>query len=332
MDKAVIHHQSKRVLITGAGGFVGTSLCHYSSCWDDDVEIIATSRRHVFELQEKFPACQVVEWDVMTEPESALLEGVDTIIHLATANNILCGKDPEKALALSVFGTKNVIKQAKVYGVKKFIHVSTIQVYGSELTGVIDEETSVCPENDYALFHRYAEQVVEQAQQKSELTTCIVRLANSVGQYYSNTVDRWSLVPACFCQEAGEHEKITLRSSGKQMRNFVPMADVTEVIRCLISLEKNQWPDKLNLAAAENYRIIDMAYWVKQQYETRFGKPITLTSTALPLDSNDFKLCQQRLSKIGFNSKFSTVSDGLKQEINKIVDTLLLNNRKPCLF
>ena len=53
----------------------------------------------------------------------------------------------------------------------------------------------------------------------------ILRPSNVYGNFESKTIDRWSLVPGCFCKDVKTNSKITLMTSGKQNRDFVSLDD-----------------------------------------------------------------------------------------------------------
>ncbi len=307
----------KRVVITGAGGFVGTSLCHYLPQLGN-YQLTGSARQDIELLKDTFPTFQWMQWDVTRAPETPFPQNVDTIIHLATANNILCNSNPQAALNLSVSGTENVIELAKANGVKNIIHFSTIQVYGTELSGSITEKKLPKLESRYALYHRYGEQVMEMATNNEDINGTIVRLANSVGQYLSPTVNRWSLVPACFCQEAEETGQITLRSSGKQLRNFIPVKDVAYVVHSLLQTPINQRPPIINLAAEKNHSILELAQWVQRIYKTEFSKDIKLTvESDQPNTANNFEFSRTHLPIADYS-----LEQALQQEIKSIITSL----------
>ena len=83
------------------------------------------------------------------------------LIHVATANDVI-SKSSIKGIELSSIGTKNMLDFALKNNIPKCIVFSTLQVYGTELTGDIDESSPVHFQNDYGLNHLIAEMYAEQ--------------------------------------------------------------------------------------------------------------------------------------------------------------------------
>lgn len=116
-----------RVLVTGAGGFVGQSLVPYLIGLGYDV--VAASRRQVkagkwFEVLEVGPD---TDW-------SGALEGVEGVIHLAARAHVLRDEaaDPVAEHRLvNTEGTLNLARQAAAAGVKRFVFLSSIGVLGN---------------------------------------------------------------------------------------------------------------------------------------------------------------------------------------------------------
>ena len=117
-----------RVLVTGAGGFVGGRI---GECLrSQGVEVRAGLRRWGSAARiGRFPL-DLALCDVM-DPASidAALDGVDRVVHCAVGNR-----------ATTVEGTRNMLAAAERAGVRRFVHISTIDVYG-DARGEIHEDT-----------------------------------------------------------------------------------------------------------------------------------------------------------------------------------------------
>tara|TARA_B110000879_G_C11128229_1_gene494840 strand:+ start:280 stop:1197 length:918 start_codon:yes stop_codon:yes gene_type:complete len=123
---------SKRnsILVTGAGGFVGSSLCkkliskHYN--------VIASSRSKI--EYSGLEDCHIIESLNGSEDWSSVLNKCSTIIHLAARAHKI-SKLPQDSIEIyreiNTLATINLAKQAIKSGVKKFVFISTIGVNGS---------------------------------------------------------------------------------------------------------------------------------------------------------------------------------------------------------
>ena len=134
------------ILITGGLGNIGAWLTEYFS---QDYLVYVLTRN----AKEKLPCdYQVVEADITDLPalESALQPlQLDYCIHAASYNEFFESGYPEKALAVNVLGTRNILEVLRTKTIKKFIYFSTFHVYGQQ-EGVVTERLELNPQNDYA--------------------------------------------------------------------------------------------------------------------------------------------------------------------------------------
>jgi nucleoside-diphosphate-sugar epimerase len=141
------------VLITGGTGFIGSRLA--LECLD---------RGHTVKVlgQENTPAessnRKIVEdrggqviLESVTDMNrfSDLFQGIDVVFHLAAVQHEMNVPD-QKFWDVNVTGTKNILEASVRAGVKRFVHGSTIGVYGS-IAGLIDEQTPCMPDNIYGV-------------------------------------------------------------------------------------------------------------------------------------------------------------------------------------
>lgn len=256
-----------KVLITGASGYIGS---HAAGCLRDrGHEVTASARRITRELVQALPGCRLETLDVMDIPSDFRGEW-DCILHTATANDIL-SRDFEAGVGLSTFGTRNVLELSKRCGAPHVVFLSTLQVYGAELSGVIDEDADPDPVSDYGLNHAFGEQVCRLESNRSGLRTTVIRPANVYGCPASRTVDRWTLVPTCFVREALAEGTITIRSSGRQRRDFVSLRQVSEACAAVIESSGEGYSVR-NIANGETHSVVEAARWTADAFE-RSGLP-----------------------------------------------------------
>lgn len=229
----------KRILITGASGFIGSRVAIRAR--QAGHEIIATARNSTPALEAALGQ-KLLRWDVLDESTAPDDVPADVLIHCATANDIL-SRDFAAGVRLSVEGTRNVLQQALKLGIQQVIFFSTLQVYGTELEGVITESTLPRCESPYGLNHLLGEEVCRFYSNKHGVDVAIVRPANVYGVPDAPTVDRSTLVPMCFVKSIQQGKPITLMSSGKQRRNFVSTDEVADA--CLKLTEK--FPSGVNV-------------------------------------------------------------------------------------
>lgn len=177
----------RRVLVTGASGFIGCRLVewlHYGSSWQPRALIRNPGRAARL-------ARMPIEFAIgdLGSPSdlAKALEGCETVVHAAVGNS---WRESER-IATTVTGTKNLVDAALRAGVKRFVYLSTIALYGDKVTGTITEETPARPQKgwEYAESKNEAEQVVLEAAAKG-LPAVVLRVAVVYGPHNLTIVAR----------------------------------------------------------------------------------------------------------------------------------------------
>lgn len=164
------------VLVTGAGGFIGSNLVDDQLgkgrrviAFDIDVSRLSHLADH--------PACVLVEGDVRN---SALLAehvaGADIIFHLASAH-LEVSKSDAYFWETNVNAVRNLLKLAVDHGVSRFVHCSSVGVYGPLRDLPADERTPCRPEILYEETKLKGEAVVRDFVESHGLSAVILRPA-----------------------------------------------------------------------------------------------------------------------------------------------------------
>lgn len=171
-----------KVLITGGTGFIGSRLALRSIGRGHSVVVLgqvntdAEASNHR-ELEE---AGVVLVMGSVTDPEKvrSAVQGCDVVFHLAAAQHEANVPD-QHFWDVNVAGTNNVLEAAVDAGVRRFVHGSTIGIYGSAMEGEINENSLVCPDNIYGKTKLEAEGRVLSYREK--LPVVIVRISETYG-------------------------------------------------------------------------------------------------------------------------------------------------------
>lgn len=159
------------VLVTGGTGFIGRHLCRRLLADGCRVRILCRSGSRPDDLD---GAVEIAAGDV-TEPASlpAALAGADTVYHLASALGATpCG--PQGFFAVNAEGTGRVLDAARVAGVRRIVHCSSVGVLGRILGPPAAEDAPLRPEDDYERSKARGEQLAR-AQAAAGLPVVIVR-------------------------------------------------------------------------------------------------------------------------------------------------------------
>jgi len=163
-----------RVLITGAAGFVGRTLCEMLSASDYLIRAALRSDRSVMDCREK---TVVGDIDESTDWKSALT-GVDLVIHLAARTHVLRDgrANSDVYSKTNVSGTRNLVNASAEAGVHRFIYLSSIKVNGEQTVDrAFGPNDRPEPVDAYGASKWKGEQIVAEAGTRSGMEFVIVR-------------------------------------------------------------------------------------------------------------------------------------------------------------
>lgn len=181
--------KGKRILVTGADGFIGSHLTeelvrrdyrvrafvYYNSFnswgWLDssDPEIVKNLEVVAGDVRDPFCVSDAVK-------------GCDVVMHLAALIAIPYSyRSPDAFVETNVKGTLNVVHAARQYGVNKIIHTSTSETYGTARRVPIDEEHPLQGQSPYAASKIGADQVAMSYYLSFDTPVCVLRPFNTYG-------------------------------------------------------------------------------------------------------------------------------------------------------
>jgi UDP-glucuronate decarboxylase len=232
------------VLVTGASGVIGGAvarvLCAANAAKDLGLTVVAQGRdpskgrRLEAELGARFLAADVRE----LSPAGSGLDHADFVVHAAamTSSAQLVAR-PDEVLATAVEGTRNVLDLAVELGVRGVVYVSSMEVYGQGLTGVVTEShlgtlDSDDPRSSYPEGKRRAEALSTAYATEHGLHTTIARLGLTFGAGVPNDPAN-TRVPLQFARSAMAGRDIELHTDGAGMTNVCYLADAVRALLLL---------------------------------------------------------------------------------------------------
>lgn len=164
------------VLVTGAGGFLGQAVVNDLLGSGCHVRALARNASHV----SSFPQTVEVLTGDVRDPQCTKRAtlGCESIIHLAGKAHALdderVGNDEYQSV--NVDGTRQLLEGAAAAGVRRFIFVSSVKVFGETTNRCLDEGAPPAPETPYARSKWMAEQVVASYSKPAGMVTVSFRL------------------------------------------------------------------------------------------------------------------------------------------------------------
>ena len=201
---------SNRVVVTGADGFIGSHLSE--ALVNDGANVTALAQYNSFdsagwldEIDNDMRASMtIVRGDVRDAWQmQTLCDGADTVFHLAALIAIPFSYEaPASYVATNVTGTVNVLNACRAAGVRRVVHTSTSEVYGTAQIRPIPESHPLQGQTPYSASKIGADMIAESFFRSFDLPVVTLRPFNTYGPRQSEravipAVVRQALDPAC---------------------------------------------------------------------------------------------------------------------------------------
>ena len=258
-----------KILVAGGFGFVGARLAVALDAAGHDVVLGSRNLRQTPSWLPKARVCQI-DWNSRSALED-VCANMDAVVQAAGMNAGECVKDPVEALQVNSVGTARLVEAAAAVGVSRFFYLSTAHVYASPLQGEIDELS--CPRNlhPYASSHLTGEFSLLYALSRNRLFGTVLRLSNGFGAPLTPDTDCWMLLTNDLCRQAVTSGKLVLKTSGEQLRDFVPLASVCSCLNCLMDIPAGSLPRILNIGSGNSISIRTMVQLVQERCAATLG-------------------------------------------------------------
>src|SRR5512138_615242 len=182
------------VLVTGGSGFIGSNLVRLLLAERQDWRVVnldkltyAGNAENLADLKDH-PRYRFVKGDICNGSlvsEIVKGESVDAILHLAAESHVDRSiLTPSVFIETNVRGTQVLLEAARELGVKRFLHVSTDEVYGSlGPTGFFTEETPLAPSSPYSASKAGSDLLALAYAHTFKLPVVVTRCSNNYGPY-----------------------------------------------------------------------------------------------------------------------------------------------------
>ncbi len=223
--------KNKKILVTGADGFIGSHLTETLVKRGHDVRafVFYNSFNSWGWLDESHSevkkSLDVFSGDVR-DPYGvkAAMKGCDVVLHLAALIGIPYSyQAPDNYVDTNVKGTLNILQAARELGVQKVVHTSTSEVYGTARFVPITEEHPLQAQSPYAATKIGADQIALSFYAAFNLPVAIIRPFNTYGPRQSSR----AVIPTIITQIANERRTIQLGAT-QPTRDFSYITDTVK--------------------------------------------------------------------------------------------------------
>ena len=300
---------SQKILVTGAGGFVGRSLVR--RLLSDGCSVVANVR------SEKPASFFAEDTSNLTVIQADLVEGVapfsdielDAIIHLAAQQPLGSHLTYEDYYAGNVLTTRSVIELAKQKQVKFVGYASSTNILGAGAS-VIDENAAVIPVNHYGLTKYAAERLLDIELGGSDIKTAVMRYSTVIGP------EAQAGLIHTYCELARNNENIDVFNNGERKRSLLHVDDAVDVmVSALTQSDKLNGFDVFTIGSKDSAKMIDIAGWVVEFMNS--DSKVIPVDKALSVQRDAVLNISKAETMLGYSPM--TVEEGLRACIKEIM-------------
>lgn len=225
--------KKKKVLVTGGAGFIGGNFVKYMvdkypiyDIYNLDLLTYAGDLTKHQDIETKdnyhFIQCDIADRTAIFNHFEK--EKFNYVVHFAAESHVDRSiTDPEIFIKTNVMGTQVLLDASKEYGISKFVHVSTDEVYGEldfDPTTFFTEETPLQPNSPYSASKTSSDLLVRAYHETYGLPMNITRCSNNYGPYHFPE----KLIPLTISRVLN-NEKVPVYGDGKNVRDWLHVYD-----------------------------------------------------------------------------------------------------------
>ncbi len=292
-----------KVLVTGGSGFIGSNFIRQIlESRGEGVRIVnldkltyAANPASLADIEGR-PNYQFIHGDI-TDPEAvrAAMDGCTDVVNFAAETHVdrsLLGD--ASFIETDVRGVFVLLEEARRREVRRFVQISTDEVYGSIAQGSFTEESALNPRNPYSASKAGGDRLAYSYWASYGVPVVITRASNNYGPYQYPE----KLIPL-FVTNAIDDQPLPLYGDGRNVRDWLYVRDHAAAIDFL--LDAGEPGEVYNVAGGNEAENIE----ITRQVLRELGKPESLIRFVNDRPGHDrrYSLDASKLSRLGFTSR-----------------------------
>jgi dTDP-glucose 4,6-dehydratase len=312
----------RKILITGAAGFIGSHLSEYLFEIYNNTKFIlydkityAANKKYLHKIirskSVKFVKGDLLDFKLLQKN----LKNVDLAINVAAeshvdnsfGNSLLFTKT-------NTLGTHYFLEACRKENVKKIIHVSTDEVYGENQGKPFNEKQNLNPTNPYSASKAGADMLVNSYIHSYKMPIITIRANNIYGtrQYPEKLISK-------SIHSFIKKKKMTLHGKGENFRYYLSVHDFCSGVNLIIKKGKNR--EIYNIASKKFYKVKNVIKIICNYFKINLMESIVYVKDR-PFNDKIYKINCQKLVNLGWQPK-----KNLEKEIPNICEWYIKNNK-----
>jgi dTDP-glucose 4,6-dehydratase len=227
------------LLVTGGAGFIGSNFIRHMLATHPDYTIVnldsLTYAGNLNNLKDcdNNPRYTFVRGDICDHVlvDSVMeKQGIDTVVHFAAESHVDRSiADTSVFVKTNILGTHTLLEAARKHNVRRFIHISTDEVYGSIREGSFRETDNLSPSSPYSSSKAGSDLLALSYYTTYDLPVIVTRCTNNFGPYQFPE----KLIPL-FVTNLIDGKKVPVYGTGKNIRDWIHVLDHCRAINFLL--------------------------------------------------------------------------------------------------
>lgn len=310
-----------KLLVTGGAGFIGSNFVLYMLKQHPEYQIInvdaLTYAGNLENLKsiENNPNHTFVKADITDSKamDELVGQGVDIIVNFAAESHVDRSiLEPDVFVKTNVLGTQVLLDAARKHNIKKFVQVSTDEVYGTlGDTGLFSETTPLAPNSPYSASKAGGDLLVRAYHETFGLPVNITRCSNNYGPYQFPE----KLIPLMISKALAD-ESLPIYGDGMNIRDWLYVEDHCSAIDLVIHQGRNG--EVYNIGGNNERTNLQIVKTILQE----LGKPETLITYVKDRPGHDRRYGidpTKTMTELGWKPKHS-FETGIKETIRWYLD------------
>lgn len=256
--------KTKKVLVTGGLGFVGSNLSIKLAGLGADVLIVDNmlprQGGNLFNIEPVRDKVKVNISDIRNPTSmNHLVKGMDYVYHIAgQVNHVDSVKDPLNDLSINVEGTLVLMEALRMNNPEaKVIFTGTRGEYGSSLSLPVAENHAINPIGIYAITNFAAERIVLTYHNLHNIKSLCLRITNTFGPRHQMAHDEYGVFN-WFIRKAMDNEVIPIFGDGRILRDYLYIDDLTESL-VTIAMSDSAYGEVYNVGSGVPLSFVELA-------------------------------------------------------------------------
>ncbi|MDN4066526.1 dTDP-glucose 4,6-dehydratase [Paenibacillus vini] len=310
-----------KLLVTGGAGFIGSNFVLYMLNQHPEYQIInvdaltyAGNLENLKSIENNpnhtFVKANITDAKAMDE---LIGQGVDIVVNFAAESHVDRSiLEPDVFVKTNVLGTQVLLDAARKHNIKKFVQVSTDEVYGTlGDTGLFSETTPLAPNSPYSASKAGGDLLVRAYHETFGLPVNITRCSNNYGPYQFPE----KLIPLMISKALAD-ESLPIYGDGMNIRDWLYVEDHCSAIDLVIHQGRNG--EVYNIGGNNERTNLQIVKTILQE----LGKPETLITYVKDRPGHDRRYGidpTKTMNELGWKPKHS-FETGIKETIRWYLD------------